>query len=361
VDVRVLAWTPDRDREALGVVVELDPARDAVGEIGRRERLDFRLARESPGREVGVAIDVAPVDQPAGVPIEREPIDVPVRVVDDRFDFRTTEIESCERERVAVAVGQTVECVAVRSPLDTQEARVVLVGRDMLERVRVEIEHGEVLIEARMRLAHDEAIVRGRKAGDGEPAIALVNQFGVVTGRVARLGVDIEDGFVAPVGGEREPFAVVAPAAPSVLRRGAVGERRHRVVGIESVELDALVAALVHPEDQFVACRRKRPKGDTLVGERALVGPPARFGERPDLRGAGGVEQDGEIARGRERSCRCTADVEVALDIGEHGQCSRSTHKPFRLGEIRPTGVVGRWVRQDYFQQSCLRTPRQGR
>ncbi len=160
----------------------------------------------------------------------------------------------------------------------------------------------------------------GSRRGSSPTARAsrrLGDEFGVAPDLVAVLDVDVEDGFVPAVRGEREPVAVVAPAAPAVF---GLRHRRHVLdragFGVEPEQLCALVAALVHPEDQLRALGRPRGEGHPFVVEGPLLGPAAGFLERPELRRAGRVQQEGEpFAVGTERGTVGAPNVEVALDV----------------------------------------------
>lgn len=148
---------------------------------------------------------------------------------------------------------------------------------DVFDLLSVEIEHVKILVEARLRFAHEQSVVARREPRNREPAVALVDARGVVTGLGASLRVDVENGFVASVGGEGETFAVVTPAAPAMFGVGLVGERLDLAVRSESEELCALVAALVHAEDQLLTLGRERGGSNALVEEGALVRPSTGF------------------------------------------------------------------------------------
>src|SRR5699024_9748773 len=205
-----------------------------------------------------------------------------------------------------------------------------IVGRDVLDFPGFDVENREILVEARMRFTDDQTVVIRRKSRNSEPTGSFVKEGRFLGRPVTFLHVDVEHRLVAAVRGEGKALAVVAPAAPPVFRASSasarlvaarsaatvfcpasipifpVGERRYGAV-FEAKELGALVAAGVHPEDQFLALGREGSERYPLVEEGALVGPRAGFGERPNLggcrsyRGGRRVHRPGK--RTRRRRC----------------------------------------------------------
>lgn len=85
------------------------------------------------------------------------------------------------------------------------------------------------------------------------------------------------------------------------------------------MELCALVASIVHPEDELPALGRPRHEGHALLEDGVLRWPPAETGEAPDLRHPGRVEQEAEpVALRAERDAVGAPDVEVPLDVAGH-------------------------------------------
>jgi len=191
----------------------------------------------------------------------------------------------------------------------------------VIELAGVEVEDVHVVVEARVHLDHRERAVVRAPARDGEPAVALVDALGVVADLVAALHVDVEHRLVPAVRRERELRAVGVPPAPVVDRIGGVGQRGHRLpVAVQPEQLGALVAALVHPEDQLVALGRPRREADPLVLEGELSGPPRRLVESPHLRDARRVQQHREpLAVRAERGSGRAPHVEIPLEVvGRH-------------------------------------------
>jgi hypothetical protein len=346
VDVGVGRRAGDGHGEAVGVVVEADAAGDRAGEFRRRPLLDGGRARQVADGQLGVAVDVPGVDQPPRLVVQRDAVDVPVLVHDQTLGLERLQVQPRQVQRVMTVVGDEVERVAVRAEVRAAVAHVALVRGEMPEVAARQVERVEVLVEVRVRLAHQQPVVVGRPTADGEPAVALVVQRRLGTGLVAPLRVDVEDGLVAPVRGEREPVAVVAPATPPVF-----GLRMSRQVGhdaglvVEQVELEPLVAALVHPEDEFGPLGGPRHERHRLVVERPLLGPATGLVHRPHLRRPGGIHQEGEPSVGRQRRVVGTPDVQVPLQVVlVHGYAQgRAPHSVWcpRRAPRRRVGRVG--------------------
>ncbi len=148
-DVRVDRIAGRRQRDPLGVGTESHAAGDAARQVGFGERLERgRIGRvELPDGQLGVPLDVFRVDEPAGLVVQRDAVDVPL-AVDDGLEVASLEVEIGEIERIRLAlVGDEIEPLAVGCPVRALVANVAIVGREMLEITRLQVEHGQVLIE----------------------------------------------------------------------------------------------------------------------------------------------------------------------------------------------------------------------
>jgi hypothetical protein len=198
-----------REREPLGVGVEAHSAGDAVRQVRRGLFLVARRSREFADGDLGVAVNVARVGEPAGLVVQRDAVDVPLAPVLQRLDRKTLDVQPDEFERIGVPVGTAVDRLAVGSPGGTAVPDVPLVGRQVSPVAGGEVEFVEVLVETGVALRDDDAVVARAPAGQREPAVALVDQFSVLALFVPALHVDVEHGLVAAVRGEGDAVAVV--------------------------------------------------------------------------------------------------------------------------------------------------------
>jgi len=305
------------------------PAIRAEGQIGgdarrafRRRRGAHRPARQVKQAQLRRAVDVDRVGQARSVRGGGQGFHVPL-ALDERRQRAGRQAQAGDVQEVRAVVGGDDQAAAVRRVGQRLVAGLAVVRRDPPRSPPDQIDLEHVAVERADVVRHGGAVaIRGEAAGEQVAGrIVLPDQ----PRRLARrLDVQVEQGRVAAVGSEEKGPAVHPPAVKEV-HRPFVARRqgRFRPVGVKQVELDVLVAARVAAVDQALVARRGgelRRAQDAIRGESELIRParaarPVRDVDRPDLRHAGDVGEEGHAPAIRRKGGHVGhARAEVTLD-----------------------------------------------
>ena len=316
------------DPDVAGALLGADGGGEATPVAGPGERRDDAAgeAVDGAGRgvrriehgELRVAVDVGDVGD-AACRRAGQHLDVPVGRVEGR-DGAGGGVHRGKGEELPVLVGQQVDRRSVRRPLRRGVGRIAGPTRELGGLSGSYVEQEELVVEAGGGLAHEEIAAVGRPGDDAVAPVLLPHQSRFVGTDVAH--VDVEERPVTPVRHVGDGPAVGRPRAEGVDDLGVAGQGRdlRRVVG-EEVELAALIAALVHAEEDVASGGGVPGVDDALGVVSELLRCAARGGDAPELREAGDVGEEGHaLAVGGEGGGEGAADVEELLErVGARG------------------------------------------
>ena len=243
---------------------------------------------------------------------------VPIGRVQHR-DGAGGRVHGGQGHELPVLVGQQIDPLPVRRPLGRDVGRIPGPASELRDLAGSKVKQKELVVEARRRPAHEEVAAVRRPRDDAVAAVLLPHESRLLRAEVAH--VDVEEGLVASVGDVGHGPAIGRPRPEGVDDLRLAGQRSDLCAAVgEQVELPALVAALVHAEEDVPSGGRVPGVDDALdvVGE--LLRRAARCGNAPELRQAGDVREEGHpLPVRREGGTQGAADVEELLERVRHG------------------------------------------